>query len=284
MDYETKLILERLIEAINNNQVDLEQLVNAINNSNVDLEPLVKAVNSPDWWSIAATFFAAVVAAGITWHLGKRQNKLQQQQVEIQKRQNDLQEQQVKLQDKQNQLQKIQTDLMEQQIRAQEYEIYRSLYELMFSIHKASMGLVMKTYSKLASGGKIEVWTWEEIRKEIYDLKNRLESKVVDIDLKFPEDSYRCESCKLLLVLMEGAVNKLDSIEQQGFIESPNIEDVKTLMSNTNKGDSYMLSLIASYISDKSVSDDIVKRLITVSEASKIACDVHFLEKIKAKI
>ncbi|MBE6300194.1 MAG: hypothetical protein E7083_07715 [Bacteroidales bacterium] len=71
MDYETKIYLEKLIEAI----------------------------DSPDWWSVIVTFIAAIVAAIITYVLGKRQNKLQEQQIKLQEQQNQLQEQQIKAQE-----------------------------------------------------------------------------------------------------------------------------------------------------------------------------------------
>lgn len=69
MDYETKIYLDNLIEA----------------------------VDSPDWWGFGATVFVGIVAACITHKLGKRQNELQEQQIEIQKHQTKLQEQQNKL-------------------------------------------------------------------------------------------------------------------------------------------------------------------------------------------
>ena len=77
MDYETKIYLEKLIEA----------------------------VDSPDWWNVIATFVAAFVAAVITWIFGKRQEKLLQQQLKLQEQQNDIQKYQTKLQEEQIQQQ-----------------------------------------------------------------------------------------------------------------------------------------------------------------------------------
>ena len=74
MDYETKILLNKLVEFITN----------------------------PAWWSVIATFVAAYVAARITSKFSKRQNELQEQQLKIQERQNELQEQQIKLQEQQN--------------------------------------------------------------------------------------------------------------------------------------------------------------------------------------
>ena len=60
-------------------------------------------LTNPEWWSVIATFFAAIVAARITSKFSKRQNELQEQQNKLQER----------------------------QIRAQEYEVYKRLYMLL---------------------------------------------------------------------------------------------------------------------------------------------------------
>ncbi len=64
MDYESKILLNNLIDALSN----------------------------PEWWNVIATFAAAIVAAVITYIFGKRQVVLQQQHLK-------LQEQQTKQQD-----------------------------------------------------------------------------------------------------------------------------------------------------------------------------------------
>ena len=61
-----------------------------------ELIEAVEQLNRPEWWSVGATIVAAIVAAVITYVLGKRQNELQ-----------------------------------EQQIRAQEYEVRKRLYSLL---------------------------------------------------------------------------------------------------------------------------------------------------------
>lgn len=55
MDYETKIYLDNLIEA----------------------------VDSPDWWGFGATVFVGIVAAGITWILGRRQNNLHKADIKL---------------------------------------------------------------------------------------------------------------------------------------------------------------------------------------------------------
>ena len=55
------------------------------------MEKFCDFITNPDWWSVIATFVAAIVAAEITYVLGRRQNELQQQQLKLQEQQNDIQ-------------------------------------------------------------------------------------------------------------------------------------------------------------------------------------------------
>lgn len=51
------------------------------------MEKFCDFITNPDWWSVIATFVAAIVAAWITSKFGKRQNELQEQQNAMQKKQ-----------------------------------------------------------------------------------------------------------------------------------------------------------------------------------------------------
>lgn len=87
MDNETKLIIEKLIEAINNNHIDCEQIVEAINNGDVDLDPIVQAVNNPDWLMLGITFVSAFISGILSCLLvraGNKQNTIQQNNLKIQ--------------------------------------------------------------------------------------------------------------------------------------------------------------------------------------------------------
>lgn len=64
MDYESKILLNNLIDALSN----------------------------PEWWNVIATFAAAIVAAVITYIFGKRQEALQQQHLKLQEQQTKQQE------------------------------------------------------------------------------------------------------------------------------------------------------------------------------------------------
>ena len=54
-------------------------------------------LTDPAWWSVIATFIAALTAALITWILGRRQNELQKQQIKLQEQQNVIQQRQLQL-------------------------------------------------------------------------------------------------------------------------------------------------------------------------------------------
>ncbi len=156
------------------------------------LQELIEAVSRPDWWSVIATFVAAAVAAVITYVLGKRQNRLQKQQLKIQERQNELQAQQVKLQEQQNQQQEYQTKLQEQQIRQQEYEIYSRLYKL---VKKADVEIDEYLNEITSSFGVIP---WKRAkdgflqRKLDYllELRNELEQNALDFEIKFSKEFF----------------------------------------------------------------------------------------------
>ena len=255
--------------------------------TNILLSELVEAVeklNSPDLLSVGATVLAAVVAAVITYVLGKRQNELQKQQLAIQVRQNELQAEQTRLQEQQNNLQEVQTDLMKQQTKAKEYNIYRGLYETVNSIHIATAGFVMKMYGTIVPKDNIKIYSVDSIREEIANLKNDLSRKTIDVELKFPNDYHRCESYKFILALMETAVNRIDAIEKQGLINVDNLIDVQTIVSDINKGDKHLLGMIQSCISEGAQRKELIDTLIAISTLYEEVCDSAFLDKIKDKI
>ena len=136
------------------------------------MEKFCDFITDPDWWSIAVTFFAAVVAAWITWYLGKRQNELQQQQL--------------KLQEQQNEIQKYQTKLQEQQTKQQEYEIYRNLYKQVCDVEdfaRAFLYRVALTISEIFDNEK-RVQEMEKVLAECKSLERDFSECTFDIELK----------------------------------------------------------------------------------------------------
>ncbi len=170
MDYEAKLILERLIEAINNNQVDLEQLVNAINNSIVDIEPLVKAVNSPDWWIIVLTAINTIAVIVIAWM--------------------------------QYRMQLHQTKLQEQQAKAQEYDIYKKLYTLIKKINLQIDNFIITAFTFYIPERNSQDNPFVEYIDKASDLLDNFTKNTIDFELKFPNEKVILKNYQFMLVEM----------------------------------------------------------------------------------
>lgn len=143
------------------------------------LQELVEAVNRPDWWSVIATIIAAIVAAVITYVLGRRQNRLQEQQLKLQEQQNGLQEQQLKIQEHQNELQ-------EQQIRQQEYELYRRMYSQVFELDFFNKTMLQRIVAILVSNEdkNLRLKLIDDIWKEYEKRSEDFGECTLDMDLK----------------------------------------------------------------------------------------------------
>ena len=149
-------------------QILLKELVEAVKN----LDGLVEAVSHTDWWSFGATVFAALVAAWITYVLGKRQSELQQQQL--------------KLQEQQNEIQKYQTKLQEQQIQLQEDELYRRIYTQIFELDFFNKTILLRIVAILICNedNKLRLKLIEDVRNERNALSDKFGECTFDIDLK----------------------------------------------------------------------------------------------------
>lgn len=197
MDYETKIYLEKLIEA----------------------------VNSPDWWSVGATIFAAIAAAVITWVLGWRQSKLQKQQLKIQERQNELQEQQLKIQERQNELQEQQIKLQERQNKQQEYEVYRPLYVVIKEINRQADVLPTRIYEYFAIPTYNDIFPkgfWNYLYKEINALSSELNDRLADFELKFGDNDVDADDYYLLVCNMRMLVQfaeRMEANKHMAYIE-----------------------------------------------------------------
>ena len=186
MDYETKILLNKLVEFITN----------------------------PAWWSVIATIMAAIVAAGITSKFSKRQNELQEQQLKIQERQNELQEQQIKLQERQNKQQEYEVYralyVIIKDINRQAENLPTRIYEY----------FAIPTYNNIFPNG-----FWKFMYKEVNALSSELSDRLADFELKFGDnevdaDDYYQLVCDMRMLLqfaerME-AYKYMACIEQQG--------------------------------------------------------------------
>ena len=208
-------------------------------------------ITNPDWWSVVVTFVAATVAAVITWYLGKRQNKLQEQQLEIQAYQNELQEQQVKLQEQQNQLQKHQLALQKQQNAIQCYEIYKNTQQIFASINFFARFLLpdilhflKHDYRPNASRQIIK-----EMGNQIEAYERELQDRTMDVALHLSHwPMFEYED---LLAEMSFVVDDIEKIIEQNGIIQPQMQ----FENFEQEDEDFYVESIACYIADDFVEE-----------------------------
>lgn len=151
------------------------------------MEKFFDFITNPAWWSVIATFVAAIVAACITSKFSKRQNELQEQQ-------NKLQEQQNKLQD-------IQTQLMAHQTKIQEHDQYKELYLIIRAIHHKS-NTIISTIAQTLYWFPTEDFcydTFKEQQGEISELIQKFSVHKIELYLKADIDDI--QYCNYQMVL-----------------------------------------------------------------------------------
>ena len=215
MDYETKILLNKLI----------------------------KAVNSPDWWVIGITIVNALIVIGLTiWQLC-----LNRRQTQIQERQNELQENQVRLQSQQNELQK-------RQIETQEYEMYRRLYivvseanyEIRSFLYNVWSALWAPTYrvDKDYLHKRIEII--EKVQKEFYQNN-------IDFELKFSVEFFDRGGYDKLLSYMVNIYKHMENHLLNNRI--PLCEGTHTMHYDSSKGDDSYVTAIMSHMPTTEMMD-----------------------------
>ena len=129
------------------------------------MERFCDFITNPAWWSVIATFVAAIVAACITSKFSKRQSELQEQQ---------------------NAIQVTQSRLLAEQVRQQDYEIYRRMYTRIDNIDVAALSylhiLASCLYHMVDKDGRLS--TINEILKENEVLNKEFTECTFDIELK----------------------------------------------------------------------------------------------------
>ena len=191
MDYETKILLNKLVEFITN----------------------------PAWWSVIATFVTAIVAAWITSKFSKRQNELQEQQLKIQERQNELQEYQLQLQAQQVELQKQQNSM-------QAHKMRKMIYNFMHDINSYAAILptqicdFLRDY-KLSKSKK----SLDEITNGLVELTADFEDKILDINMHLSElEAFDCDDVTHNMIrIIEGLEEIIDC---KGLKDDYQIKDI----------------------------------------------------------
>ena len=199
------------------------------------MERICDFITNPAWWSVIATFVAAIVSACITSKFSKRQNELQEQQLKIQERQNELQEQQIKQQE-------IQTELMAQQAKAQEHDQYKELYLLIRAIHYKANHIVSNLTSTLrwAISDEQCIEVLKGRQKEVHELRNRLSEYEVDFELKTDMTNLQYANYYLILIDVEALIEQVVGGLEMGDIVRP-----KTVSRNINTDEEHIEALLS---------------------------------------
>lgn len=210
------------------------------------MDGFCKFITSPDWWSVIATFLAAIVAAWITCKFGKRQNELQEQQIKLQKQQ---------------------TKLQEQQILQQEYEIYSKLYKLVkradveidYFLNEIveSLGVVR---GKRADNGFLNLKL-----DYIEQLCKDLEQNAVDFEIKFTKEFFDLTGYRKILGFMAYNLKSLVKMveDKKMHYDIPGSITVDGVDGCLEKGQAYY---IAQHIKDKEYEVIIGSNLLSFIE------------------
>lgn len=238
------------------------------------LQELVEAVeklNNPDLWSVGATVLAAVVAAVITYVLGKRQNELQKQQLKIQERQNELQAQQVKLQ--------------EQQIAVQEYDIYSKMFSLVKEAERISGNILNMIYNYFSSPifKAVDKNMLSKELENICELKQKLNSCSIDFDLKLSQD-YSAMAYVDLLTDAEMVLQMFVNMEMCGEIKfkEDDWELNAVLLSNRANDITILINAIADRVVEEE-KESIKRALIGFSNHRTAVLELELANDIKKR-
>lgn len=213
-----------------------------------ELIEAVEQLNRPEWWSVGATIVAAIVAAVITYVLGKRQNELQ-----------------------------------EQQIRAQEYEVRKRLYSLLKNANREIDYFLEKLSSTLYetnyNADKEYLQRWQtSLNKLIKDLQDSYD----DYELKFSKETFDNKGYldillrmsfiiqQTIISLQQGDVCFSRGVHEFGFMSGKKDEALATDIAKHYKGGAFpsiMMGELANFIR--------LKRAVR--------CDDSLLDSIRAK-
>lgn len=157
--------------------------------NDLQLIELIEALKTPDWWSVGITFFATAVAAVITYILGKRQNKIQEQQTKI-----------------------------------QEYDTYRRIYKHLLQIESFTDTIFVKIAISLLytnqKDKKIELI--RDIQSEVNALGLSIEECSLDIELKFCDKTLEIKNYYHFIIQTRNILSLLLAYIEAGYILNSN--------------------------------------------------------------
>lgn len=234
------------------------------------MEKFCDFISNPAWWSVIATILAAIVAAVITYVLGRRQNELQQQQVKLQRQQ---------------------TRLQEQQTKAQEYEVYKHLYSVVKEINRESEELLNRFYQYFASSAYKDIFRmagnqgvigWLYTR--INELDHRLDSYAIDFELKLAGDTTDLYYYQTLVNEMRLKTQAMERFEKLQIIVFREEEGVNASQGIHRVGQDALINGICDRVAVEKYKDAIRKDLENYLLVRKQVMERNTLDKIKQRI
>lgn len=184
-------------------------------------------VTNPEWWNAMATFVAAIVAAVITYKLGKRQNELQQQQVKLQ----------------------------EQQTKQQDYQLYKSLFQVVSDANIEISNFLFGLYvhiSNVPKKGEVEV-----LLKGAIERLKRLDTEIlqyaIDFHLKFPKEKTIVQEYRYLIGGMLNICDDFNELYAKGLLaDAKLVNERDDAIIKAFPKDTTLASAILAHIKDRS--------------------------------
>lgn len=180
-----------------------------------------KFITSPDWWNVVATFITAIAAGVITYIFGKRQEKIQQQQLKLQEKEN----------------------------KRQNYEHYYDIYCFVNSIYYVLNGvkqnILNNVFSGLPTDSNIKQLrkykgTIERLRAQLYANEMEFNLKVkAKFDFYIYDEALECAE-KIYNRIITGLTNNTISIPNDIFCFNGLASDderFNTLLSKQSEGE-----------------------------------------------
>lgn len=210
---------------------------------------LTDFITNPEWWNVGATIVAAIVAAMITYLFGKRQEKLQQ----------------------------LQTELLKRQTEAQDFEVYRKLYPLVYSANSRIIWFMEDLWASLWEPTyKFKGENFLSIRiTEIDRLINELSQNRIDFELKFSKEFFD----------LNGYIEALTQMSNIGhYIENAIKNGDAVLEKGVHKGTVDMAKDIAKHLTNPNKQMAVYERLNSFIETrNNISSSENILTEIKKR-
>lgn len=148
-------------------------------------DELIEFITNPAWCSVIVTFVAAIIAAAITYVLGKRQNKLLQHQKAM-----------------------------------QAYVIYKPIYELLKAINNYKNGLLFKFAHYVMDDPTLSDYDgyWQKQLIELQQLRTTLQDNSTDLELLFYASHYDKKEYEDLLEYMRFLITEFITLIDNGDI------------------------------------------------------------------